>query len=656
MVQSKNRRLVTESALELFIDTQAASPVATLAELPAANSGNRGLIRFVTSENEPYYSNGTTWSSISQGAQGVPGPAGAGVPSGGEPLQIIRKNSVGTTTEWVTPTKTVVGLSNVDNTSDMNKPVSTMQKLALDEKLDAAKLPDEVDGVNKNLIENSASLTNSALNTFIEYKVKPRAHLVIGSASATTDRATLQAAVNEASAAGAPLQVRGSFQLTGGTITPMGAVDIDARNSEITQLDSLRTVFSLKSDSRYVGGKLNGKGTDWVNTSAVYAAAAFQIGTAASNVTIEGVDADNFAGAGVYAPAPGPGLRVINPKFRGVGSGIIPASIGQWGGGIVANDMEDFAVIGGTMSGFAQGMVIGESDRFYIGGGIELSSVGQHGIYLGNAKSGSISGVRVVDVPLQGIKSQISDSTPNDSDLFTIGDVSVRGNGSHAILLTNTQATDTGRHRRVSIHDLNVNHAGEGDTVNLQNVTGASVHDIQSRGGNSGLRFTNCSRLNVHDMGFADALGNGVTSVNSTDIDFSNIRITDGSTLSDPTRRFGFYILGALSARIRFMHNIVEDSAARMQYAFYLAGGDIASMDFAHNKSRGMSEYGYRGHQTVSTGMWMGNDLQGSMGRFFNTPPNAANVVDTTGATLLALEAEVNKIKQRLRDFKAYNV
>lgn len=81
---------------------EATSPVATLAELPAANSDNRGLVRFVTSENELYYSNGTTWSFISDGAQGVPGPAGAGVPSGGEPLQIIRNNSVGTTTEWVT--------------------------------------------------------------------------------------------------------------------------------------------------------------------------------------------------------------------------------------------------------------------------------------------------------------------------------------------------------------------------------------------------------------------------------------------------------------------------------------------------------------------------------------------------------------------------
>lgn len=131
MVQPKSRRIVTEAALGLLID----SPVANVAALPAANSGNRGVIRFVLAENEPYYSNGTAWSSIAQGAQGVPGPSGAGVPAGGAAFQMIRKNSAGTTTEWVSPTKTLVGLGSVDNTADLDKPVSTATQTALDGKI-----------------------------------------------------------------------------------------------------------------------------------------------------------------------------------------------------------------------------------------------------------------------------------------------------------------------------------------------------------------------------------------------------------------------------------------------------------------------------------------------------------------------------------------
>lgn len=72
----------------------------------------------------------------STGVPGEPGPAGPGVPAGGTALQMIRKNSAGTTTEWVTPTKSLVGLSNVDNTADLDKPISLQVQQALDEKMD----------------------------------------------------------------------------------------------------------------------------------------------------------------------------------------------------------------------------------------------------------------------------------------------------------------------------------------------------------------------------------------------------------------------------------------------------------------------------------------------------------------------------------------
>lgn len=71
---------------------------------------------------------------------GAPGPAGPGVPTGGTAFQMIRKNSAGTTTEWVTPTKSIVGLNNVDNTSDLNKPVSAATTSALNGKADKAEL------------------------------------------------------------------------------------------------------------------------------------------------------------------------------------------------------------------------------------------------------------------------------------------------------------------------------------------------------------------------------------------------------------------------------------------------------------------------------------------------------------------------------------
>lgn len=97
------------------------------------------------------------------GGGSVPGPPGAGVPAGGEALQVIRKNAFNTTTEWATLTKSLVGLSNVDNTSDMNKPVSTMQKLALDEKADKADLEGKVDVADVLVQAGDSSFTDGSI-------------------------------------------------------------------------------------------------------------------------------------------------------------------------------------------------------------------------------------------------------------------------------------------------------------------------------------------------------------------------------------------------------------------------------------------------------------------------------------------------------------
>lgn len=73
-----------------------------------------------------------------QGIQGLTGPQGQGVPSGGASLQIVRKNAGGTANEWATPDKSLVGLSNVDNTSDIDKPISTATQTALSGKAASA--------------------------------------------------------------------------------------------------------------------------------------------------------------------------------------------------------------------------------------------------------------------------------------------------------------------------------------------------------------------------------------------------------------------------------------------------------------------------------------------------------------------------------------
>lgn len=86
-------------------------------------------------------------------AKGDKGDTGAGVPTGGTALQVVRKNAANTTTEWAAADKALVGLGNVDNTSDVNKPVSVAQKTYIDQ---------------HNLIPYNTKLVSDAANTYPE--------------------------------------------------------------------------------------------------------------------------------------------------------------------------------------------------------------------------------------------------------------------------------------------------------------------------------------------------------------------------------------------------------------------------------------------------------------------------------------------------------
>jgi hypothetical protein len=121
--------------------------------------------------------NTTYWGVVAEkgatgatGATGAAGPTGAGVAAGGTTGQVLAKQSATDfDTDWETLTKSSVGLGNVDNTSDANKPISTATQTALDGKVD-----------------ENAPITG-ATKTKITYDSKG---LVTSGADATTDDIT----------------------------------------------------------------------------------------------------------------------------------------------------------------------------------------------------------------------------------------------------------------------------------------------------------------------------------------------------------------------------------------------------------------------------------------------------------------------------------
>lgn len=125
---------------------------------------------------------------------GAAGPPGAGVPAGGTTGQLIRKTSNGST-EWATPSKSMVDLPNVDNTSDLNKPVSVAMQQALEGKADLS-----ADGVIP-----LAQIASDAMDQAYARIDKPDLTLVVRGAKAdgsTDDSAAWASAILAVSAAG----------------------------------------------------------------------------------------------------------------------------------------------------------------------------------------------------------------------------------------------------------------------------------------------------------------------------------------------------------------------------------------------------------------------------------------------------------------------
>ena len=119
-------------ATDVIVSGAAASSV--VVTFPASNNFvttiiDRGILYGVTGAQGP------TGPQGSQGIQGIPG---IGIAAGGSIGQILKKNSATDyDTSWLTLDKSAVNLSNVDNTTDLLKPISTATQTALNSKQNA---------------------------------------------------------------------------------------------------------------------------------------------------------------------------------------------------------------------------------------------------------------------------------------------------------------------------------------------------------------------------------------------------------------------------------------------------------------------------------------------------------------------------------------
>jgi len=231
------------------------------------------------------------------GPKGADGTAGAGVAVGGTINQYLKKNSsTNYDTSWDSLDKNDVGLSNVDNTSDLSKPISTLTQTALN-----AKQATLVSGTNIKTV-NGTTLLGSG-------------DLVItgGSGTVTSVNAT---GANGVSVSGGPITTSGSLTIGLGAITPTsvastGAVTgtnlsgtntgdqttVTGNAGTATTLQTARTIGTLTGDVTTAGSTFNGSAN---NTNAtVLATVNSNVGTfgSATQVPVYTVNAKGLTTA-----------------------------------------------------------------------------------------------------------------------------------------------------------------------------------------------------------------------------------------------------------------------------------------------------------------------------------------------------------------------
>lgn len=115
---------------EIIVDADAQSPLPG-PQGPKGDTGAQGPVGPTgpTGSQGAQGATGPAGPKGDTGAQGPTGAAGLGVPAGGTSGQMLaKKTNADNDSYWYTITKSTINLANVDNTADVNKPMSTPQK------------------------------------------------------------------------------------------------------------------------------------------------------------------------------------------------------------------------------------------------------------------------------------------------------------------------------------------------------------------------------------------------------------------------------------------------------------------------------------------------------------------------------------------------
>jgi hypothetical protein len=504
------------------------------------------------------------------------------------------------------------------------------------------------DPVMAGILANPASQSSVQLTKNInasEYLMK-----LAPAATGTDQSDVLTAGIAAAAAKGLWYALNGDHIISKPIVLPSGA-KVNGIAGTVRQITPLQAAFTATNAARVRLSHVRAFGlqTDYTNGVGVLAATAVYLKGTTNDVIIADCGFFRWAGCGVFMIDTVSNVVVRNCVMTGAGSTYILGAAYNYSAGLVVYPgVVNWTLKDCDISGFAQGVNTGDGlSDVRITGNYIHDIPGQHGLYIEAVDGCVITNNIIRRCVLLGMKIQIGTAGATDPVGIVIANNVFDNLGSQGILLANPLIA-VARQRRVIINSNTINNAA-GVGIEIDYAIDVLVTNNIMESVKTGITLVSASEITIAGNRMKSVQQSGLYINNSNDVQCDNNRIINPGIAKYAPDMFGVHVLGT-SADLLFNRTKITDSLANMRYGIYIEAGDSTTMSFYNNTCVGATDYGWRMTNAGLVQAFAGNNLVGSIGTYTVPPTNYAQQADTTGATLVNLEIEVNKLKAVLRN------
>lgn len=444
-------------------------------------------------------------------------------------------------------------------------------------------LPDRTTPITAARLNNAETQYDNGMADF-GVGVSVKAHGAVGDGVAD-DTVAIQTAITAASGKSLFFPP-GSYKIAGNLNVPENTVVVGSR-ATITQTAVNTIAMTITTGCSVQGIDFVGRGAAGYNASSETSEICLLVSNA-TGATVRDCKITGVASAGIKVQG-STDVKVTRLTIVGPGSPTIAAGDGVCYGVYVDNSSR-VTVTDCDISELCQGVISSITVTDFVLADSTIYNIrGQHGFYLQNGNGLKVSGLNIYTTNLNGGKVQIIAASTSDSTGMSITDVTVRGSGSDAIILQNTDTALTYKFAHVSISGIVASNCNRG--VNVRNVRGGTVSDIFVFNATAdAVTITDCWDLTVSNINVNIAGQNGirvgtVTNGSNQRLTISDTQIRNPGQANVASNQYGIFVQDAADLTIDNL--VVTATNTTMVHGLFFAAGDQATFTLMNSDISG---------------------------------------------------------------------